>query len=747
MDERPIRVLHVEDDPEFADLTATFLERESDRFTVETAANADEGLDRIRDCPPDCVVSDYDMPGMNGIEFLRAVRRQYPNLPLILFTGKGSEAVASDAISAGATDYLQKETGPSQYRVLAKRIIDAVAHRHARTSYREIFEKVPDGIVIHDPSDCSFIDMNDEYAEMFGYDREEFLQAGFNVIHTDEDPYTLAKARQRVQQVVDGGPQTFEWPVVKRDGTQFWTEVHLASVRLHGRDCILAVVRDITDRKQIQADVDWHRTIIRQMREGVYVLDADYEFRFVNFRDQGPDALSETDWRGRSLSYLVETGTLSPDEAASIRDGIDRVLAGDATEVNIEIEPRWPQTDKMVEIQLSRLTTSADEAVALATTQDITDQTERKRELQRQRDRYRSLFENNPLIIWEEDFSSAVEYVESIASDVNDVESYLLENPQEIDRLMQQVEIVDVNQNAVDYYDAPSKDVLLENADQVFAEETVEPLAAAWAAIAAGRRHFRIETVSRTFSGEKRNELLDVFVPESHAEDYSRVYFTSTDITEAKEHEHRLELQNERLDQFASVVSHDLRNPLEIAEGRLELAREECDSPHLQDVANAHERMERLIDDLLTFALAGSEAIDCTTVALDHLLAECWETVRTDDATLVIETEQAVRADRSRLQQLSENLLTNAVEHGGANVSITVGSLDDGFYIEDDGPGIPEDERTEVFEAGYSAAQEGTGFGLSIVKQVAEAHGWDIRLTDGSAGGTRFVVTGVELVE
>ena len=114
------------------------------------------------------------------------------------------------------------------------------------------------------------------------------------------------------------------------------------------------------------------------------------------------------------------------------------------------------------------------------------------------------------------------------------------------------------------------------------------------------------------------------------------------------------------------------------------------------------------------------------------------------DATVKLDTQQTVRADRTRLQQLLENLLRNAIEHGGRGVTITVGELDDGFYVEDDGSGISEDERDDVFEAGYTTAEDGTGFGLSIVKQVTDAHEWDIRATDSSDGGARFEITDVE---
>lgn len=211
-------------------------------------------------------------------------------------------------------------------------------------------------------------------------------------------------------------------------------------------------------------------------------------------------------------------------------------------------------------------------------------------------------------------------------------------------------------------------------------------------------------------------------------------------ITRAQE----LQQQVERLDQFASVISHDLRNPLSIAQGYLMLAREEQDSESLRKVADAHERMDSLIDEMLIYARTGSEALDLETVELARILENCWEGIEQQNATLHINTTQRVLADADHLRQLIENLLSNAIKHGGTDVSITVGSLEDGFYVEDDGVGIPADERTAVFEAGYSLGTNGTGFGLSIAQQVAESHGWDICVIGGDEGGARFEITGIE---
>jgi signal transduction histidine kinase/PAS domain-containing protein len=214
-----------------------------------------------------------------------------------------------------------------------------------------------------------------------------------------------------------------------------------------------------------------------------------------------------------------------------------------------------------------------------------------------------------------------------------------------------------------------------------------------------------------------------------------------------RERERDLKRQNERLEEFTSVVSHDLRNPLNVAIGRLDVVREECESEHLDVVARAHNRMEALIDDLLTLARQGEAVSETELVDLATLADGCWENVATADATLVTDIDRRIRADRSRLQQLLENLMLNAIDHGGEDVTVTVGALADGFSVEDDGPGIPADDRAQVFEMGYSTAEDGTGFGLSIVEEVADAHGWDVHVTDGATGGARFEITGVSFVD
>jgi len=219
---------------------------------------------------------------------------------------------------------------------------------------------------------------------------------------------------------------------------------------------------------------------------------------------------------------------------------------------------------------------------------------------------------------------------------------------------------------------------------------------------------------------------------------------TLRDITERKERARKLERQNARLHEFVSVVSHDLRNPLNVALGHTELARRECDSEHLDTVGDAVDRCQALVEDLLALARSGKAIGTTEPVTLPELARECWQTTPSADATLAVETDQTISTDRSRLQQMFENLFRNAVNHGGGEVTVTVGEIADGFYVADGGAGIPDEERDDIFETGYSTADDGTGFGLAIVKEIVEAHGWEIRVTDSETGGARFEITGVE---
>jgi signal transduction histidine kinase len=208
-----------------------------------------------------------------------------------------------------------------------------------------------------------------------------------------------------------------------------------------------------------------------------------------------------------------------------------------------------------------------------------------------------------------------------------------------------------------------------------------------------------------------------------------------------------LERQNQRLEEFASVVSHDVQNPLNVAQGRLQMAQETCDSPHLEDVASALERIEALVTDLLDLARHGESEAALEAVDLAAIVDDCWGHVETGGATLENRATHTIQAEENQLKQTIENLVDNAITHNEGPITVRIGDLEGGFYVEDDGSGIPAEDRAAVMEAGYSDSPDGTGFGLSIVEQVGASHDWTVSLTDSAEGGARFEFTGVTVLE
>ncbi|WP_436900393.1 histidine kinase N-terminal 7TM domain-containing protein [Halovenus halobia] len=237
--------------------------------------------------------------------------------------------------------------------------------------------------------------------------------------------------------------------------------------------------------------------------------------------------------------------------------------------------------------------------------------------------------------------------------------------------------------------------------------------------------------------------------------------FLLDDVTEQTRRERDLEQQIEKLDQFASLVSHDLRNPLTVAAGYIDQAKATGDVSYLDNAEDATERMEAIIEDVLALAREGQEVTDPSEVSLETVARAAWDSVETSGATLRVDADVTIVADQQRLQRLFENLYRNAVEHGASDEADGAGdtmSLSElvvevsvaeetaatlTVVVSDNGTGIPEENVDQVFEDGFTTDREGTGLGLAIVKQIAGAHGWEIGAGIAASGGAEFEISGV----
>jgi len=716
-----VHVLHVDDQQALRELAADALEAADDDLTVHTAASGADGLDLLDSEPIHCIVSDYEMPKMDGLEFLAAVRERDPDVPFILFTGQGSEEIASEAISAGVTDYLQKETGTEQYTVLANRIENAVEQYRnrrrlddLREGYRSLIEQSTDLITVLD-AELTIRYQSPALGRLLGYDRNVVVGTdATDYIHPD-DRADIVAAFESVVDDPERELATVEHRVSDIDGDWHWFESIISDRTDTPVAGYVVNSRDVTERKNREQERKRQNDLFAKTQAIASVGAWEY--------DRGADRSWLSSEAKRILGISPDENptpeeTLDiyhPDDRETMRRLYERAVEeGEPYETEVRVvvdgELRWVRAGGEPQYE------DGDLVRLRGAVQDVTDEYESRAALRHERDRFSALFENFP------EATVAYEYVdgEPIIKDVNEAFEATFGHDAE----------AAVGESINDLIVPPEKRDEAERLDEQV--KRGEPLDA--------------EIRRETANGVRDLWIRSIRVEDDEEFDGVAVY---VDVTERRERERELARKNERLDEFASVVSHDLRNPLSVANTRLEIAREDGDDEHLAAVADALDRMERLIDDLLTLARQG-RAIEATeTVALGAAVDGAWASVATADATLDNGLDRLVVGDRTRLEQALQNLFRNAVQHAGEEATVVVDSLGDGsgFYVADDGPGIPTEERERVFEPGFSTRQAGTGFGLNIVREVFRAHGWTVTATDGERGGARFEVRGLDPVD
>ncbi|WP_246982588.1 PAS domain S-box protein [Halorientalis marina] len=489
-------------------------------------------------------------------------------------------------------------------------------------------------------------------------------------------------------------------------------------------DRIEAAVADHRTEQSLRESEQRYRTLVEGSHDGIYIYRDD-QFRFVNERTCEITGYDRETLLGMSIWDL-----LHPEDRDRVREiGRKRRNGGDAPNtygarvVTAEGETRY------LEFSVQS-TTYQGEWAALGSVRDVTDKRERERELAQ----YRTIIETVGDPVYTLDPDGRIALVNHALAEITGYE--------ESELLGEHVSI------------------LMRDEDVATAQRLIEDL---------------LKTDDRrtgTFEMEAITKAGDHIPCEDHVtllpgpQEFNGTAGVVRDISDRKERERTLRRQNERLDQFASVVSHDLRNPLSVIVGRLEAARETGNDEHFAAIERSTRRMERLIDDLLTLARDGRRVGEVDPVSLDAVVDRSWGTVETGAANLDVDGDLGVvPADGDRLPSLFENLFRNAIEHGptdtwnaprsgdavehdgGDEVTVRVGRIDSdettGFYVADDGEGFTHDEYDRVFDHGYTTATDGTGLGLAIVEGIVEAHGWTIDATESRDGGARFEVTDV----
>lgn len=853
-----IRVLHVDDDPEFVEMTATFLETEDDRLTVETAHNACDGLERVADGEFDCIISDYEMPGQSGIEFLEAVRETHAKLPFILYTGKGSEAVASDAISAGVTDYLQKEAGTEQYELLANRVRHAVERRRAqrvRQRHLKAIETAQEGISILD-KDGRFVYVNEVWGELFGYDPEELLGERWELLYSQEEFERLSNdIRPRVEET---GSWRGKTTGLRADGSTF-AQDHTISETETGE--IVCTVQNITERREREQELQQERAFIdralEQLNDVFYVVGTDGSLRRWN------DQLSKvTGYDDDEIADMQVTEFFPEDERERIAEVISETLT--AGEVVIESEllsasgeripfeftgSRLPDSDgdplgligvgrniserqgreqaveelhstaraliqadtseEMANITISALRDVLEMPINAVFRHDETDDalipiawTDRAETLLDDIPTFTSgegiawtVFETGEARVYDDvstvperhnpDTKARSEIILPLADhgvviigstesedfdeiDVSLAQTLTTHLTTALDNLKQRTELLEktgrleaLYENSPDMIDILDSDGRILDVNRRFCEELGytrdEVLGRPICDIDQSVDADEFRTLLSEFSTGERQKFAGTYVRADGSTVPVEVHLLrvdlggddrfvaiSRDITDRERRERRLRQQTTQFESFGDILSHDLRGPLNVLEGQLELARRTGGDEHFDAAERALDRLDSIIQDVADVMREGQLVNERVGIDPADVAQSCWKTLNTTSASLVVEKTQPIYADKDALARLFDNLLRNAVEHTGMDVTVRVGMSSDGFYIEDDGEGIPDDNRADVFDPGFSTKEDGTGFGMVSVQQIALAHGWDVTIAESDTGGARFEFADVE---
>ena len=820
----------------------------------------------------DCVLADQALGSGTGVDLLRHVRADGDGAtPFLIVTDAGSEAVASEAISAGVTDYVRKRDEDVAMRV-ADRMLKAVAdHRADRArrdrsrelatlhavsaalaanrsmadALREIAVALPkgfkhpraaaarvevDGEVHETPTfresaaleETAFAGettvrvavarVTDEWTEGGRSDdgaspvlpeERELLRAVADLIavHVEradaiERLRTFAERLDTILQhttnvvfmkdlegrylLVNRAFEEFvgaeEAAILERRPEEFFDAETAAAMHEHDRETLAAgelrrfeeryardgmvrrfvtvrvplfdedgepyavygIATDITEETRLDEE---RAELLDRMTDGILALDADNRVTFLN------DRAAELAGVDPNAVLEEEIWTAFPEA----RDSAFEAALEKARRTGEQVTrvDYYPPVDRWFEARYH----PSDSGVSIYF-RDVTESVREREELKRREETMRRLYET--IADKESAFDEKVRSLLALGKEVLDAESGLLSR-------------VDGEEYIAE---------IAEDDTGQFAEGTPVPLSATnCERVVATERSLQIadvrdrpdlaERAGHTEMGISCYVGAPVFVDEevygtfcfydraSRTEPFSDWEVTLVDlmarwVSYELERQHaaaELARERDRLEAFAGMVSHDLRNPLNVAVGHLDLALEEIDHESLDQAARALDRMRVLIDDALSFARLGNRVVEYDPVDLAAVAEEAWATVDTYDAELRLAAAGTVTGDASRIRTLFENLFRNAVEHAGADAVVEVGSLPGGFHVDDDGPGFPAGDRDDVFDLGVTTRSDGTGFGLAIVREIAEAHGWRVAAEESPLGGARVAVRNVELAD
>ncbi len=751
-----IHVLHVDDDSSMLEISKQIL-MDIDNFEIDHACCVEEAFKKLAVCNYDAVISDYEMPQKDGLQFLKELRNLNNEIPFILFTGKGREEVAIKALNQGANGYFNKQGSPETvYGELAYGIRTSFEHKKADEILRKnqaelnaIVTNAPLGIATSD-SNMRFRSANEAFCRIVGYKEDELQKRSFRDITYPED---VEVSNKEMKELICGNIPYFsqEKRYVRKDGNIIDGKVTVSAIRDSDGKPVLFVaeLEDITLQKQAEAELRGTFEVLERVGEGVdaglAVIGKDYRVIWAN------KLLMNLGVAPNKKCYQ----TFNHSENVCVDCGVKKIFEQNVSldiheykTINSQGETIW------VELRVTPLKDKdGNVTAALELAVPITERKKTEEKLQQDHERLKKTEQIAHIGYWDWNIQSgALVWSEEHYR----IFRLPLEAVPKIDNFLANIHPDDVGfvRNSIEDafkgkpYTIDFRIIHLDGTERMLhgTGEVIYDL--------EGKPTRMFGTVQDITERKKAEELRKVL--ERKVNDYSKHLKCMVDLrtVQLKDANERL-VKSERLaaiGELAGMVGHDLRNPLAgIKNAVYYLKKKGTDISEtkskemLEIIDKAIGHSDSIINDLLDYSR--EMHLELKKYVANVLVNEAIEMIKVPDRIEIINNIQEeiwIWVNADKMMRVFINFINNGIDAIPEKGTITITSCQTRNYMKikfsDTGKGIPEETLKKIFTPLFTTKAQGMGFGLAICKRIVEAHGGTITVKTALNKGTIFTI-------
>lgn len=620
-----------------------------------------------------------------------------------------------------------------------------------------IFESIQDGVGIID-KDMNIIGINPTSRKWYPHASSFIGRKCYEVYHGRSERCEVCPSWQ----TLNTGESAHE--VIPKHGPGGkevgWLEIYsfpLIDSKTGQMNGVIEYVRDITERKKVEESLKLFSEAVEEAVDGVQIVDLNGYITYSNRAVEEMYGISQEAFKGKHVNEM----NADPDFAGKVILPAIKETGRWVGELMVKHKdghdfPIWLTTSMVKDREGKPI-------AMVGIIRDITERRRIERALKESEERYRSLFENSPISLWEEDCSGVKKYVDSLRiKGVKDFRTYFESHPEEVERCATMVKVINVNNATVSLFRARSKEELVRDLSRIFTDHSYDTFREELIAIAEGMTTFEGEDFVKTFTGDVIQIYLKWSVAPGYEETFSRRHVSIIDITERKRIEEsikkyaiKLEESNRMKELFIDIMHHDLMNPIATASGFIELLKEDeiYRKGYIETIERNLEKAVDLIDCATKFSRIESlERIEFMDIDLKEVIDSVIENLRpmADKVGIKIENNitgsMPVKANKI-IEEVFANLISNAIKYAPEGKRIVVNAEDrEPFWnvkVIDFGEGLKNTDKTLIFDRFCRIEKKGvkgSGLGLAIAKKITELHRGGIGVEDNPEGGAVFIV-------